>query len=90
MQEGRELHLLQSTDIIRGTPKELDRRNERFGIPEALVNFNCILRTTELDEKDLLDEYGNLFSAIPTIGFSTYGEEYIKHVNQTATMLFFR
>jgi hypothetical protein len=87
VKEGMELELLQSTDIIEDTKKALDIKFAEMERPSALINFNCILRTVELDERDKLDEYGKLFSDIPTIGFSTYGEEYIKHINQTATML---
>lgn len=53
----------------------------------ALINFNCILRTLEMESKGLTQQYGELFTDIPTVGFSTYGEAYIGHVNQTATML---
>ena len=45
----------------------------------ATVVFNCILRTL-----------GDLFANTPSVGFSTYGEVYMGHVNQTATMLAFR
>jgi hypothetical protein len=34
-----------------------------------------------------LYEYGALFSPIPTVGLSTYGEQFKGHINQTATMI---
>lgn len=40
-----------------------------------------------MESKGLTQQYGELFTDIPTVGFSTYGEAYIGHVNQTATML---
>jgi hypothetical protein len=61
-----------------------------MGNISGIVNFNCILRTLELEQKMLTGKYGELFTDIPTIGFSTYGEQYIGHVNQTATILAFK
>jgi len=49
--------------------------------------FNCILRTLELQDKNKTKEYLSAFSDIPTVGFSTYGEAYVGHINQTATFL---
>lgn len=86
VKEGMELSLLQSTDIIADTRQALDSAKTEFGEPSAIINFNCILRTLELRQKGLTEQYGNLFAGTPTVGFSTYGEQFIGHLNQTATM----
>jgi hypothetical protein len=88
--EGMELSLLESTDIIEDTKKALAEAKKELGGVSGVINFNCILRTLELEQKKLTSEYGTLFTDIPTIGFSTYGEQYIGHINQTATMLVFK
>jgi len=90
VREGMELSLLESTDIIEDTRKAIDQTKEESGKIHGIINFNCILRTLELKQKNLTKEYGDLFSSVSTIGFSTYGEQYIGHVNQTATMLVFK
>ncbi|MFA7403886.1 MAG: FIST N-terminal domain-containing protein [Pelobacteraceae bacterium] len=90
VREGMELSLLESTDIIEDTRAAIGRAREESGRIYGIINFNCILRTLELKQKNLTREYGDLFSAVPTAGFSTYGEQYIGHINQTATMLVFK
>jgi hypothetical protein len=90
VKEGIELTLLESTDIIATTKEALDSVAGELGGISGIINFNCILRTLELKEKGLTESYGALFSDFPTIGFSTYGEQFIGHINQTATMLVFR
>jgi hypothetical protein len=90
VKEGIELTLLESTDIIASTKKALDAARAELGGISGIINFNCILRTLELREKGLSNIYGELFTDYPTIGFSTYGEQFIGHMNQTSTMLVFR
>ncbi len=90
VKEGLELNLLESTDIIADTKKALDMARSELGGISGIVNFNCILRTLELRQEGLTAAYGELFSEAPTIGFSTYGEQFIGHMNQTATMIIFR
>lgn len=87
--EGMELSLLESTDIIADTKKAVETARQELGGISGMINFNCILRTLELNQKGLSNAYGELFSVAPTIGFSTYGEQFIGHVNQTATILLF-
>lgn len=90
VKEGMELALLESTDIIADTRKAVDEKIRQLGGASALINFHCILRALELEEKGQSKAYGSIFTVVPTIGFSTYGEEYIGHINQTSTMLIFK
>ena len=87
---GMDLALLESTNIIVDTKVALERKKMELGRISAIINFHCILRTLELEQKHQTDEYGRIFAGIPTIGFSTYGEEFIGHINQSSTMLVFR
>lgn len=87
--KNTELQLLSSMDIVKGTRKALKDKLKEVKHIEGLINFHCILRTLELEKKDAMEAYGQLFTDIPTIGFSTYGEEFNRHMNQTSTMLVF-
>lgn len=88
--EDMELSLLESGDIIGDTAKALENKKHELGKIEGVVNFHCILRTLELREQNLESEYGKVFSDVPMIGFSTYGEQYVGHINQTSTILVFK
>jgi len=87
IKKGMELSVLESTDIINDTRAVVEAKKKEMGGISGIINFHCILRTLDLESHGLLDAYGRLFADIPTVGFSTYGEEYIGHINQTATML---
>ena len=88
--EGMEVRLLESTNIIDDTRSALEKKIEELGGIDGIINFNCIIRTLELEQKNQTDQYGRIFKKIPTVGFATYGEEYIGHINQTSTMLVFK
>jgi hypothetical protein len=90
VREGVELCVLDGGDIIQDTRKALETKRAELGTIQGLVNFHCILRTLELESEGLTEAYGQVFSDVPTIGFSTYGEEFIGHINQTSTMLAFK
>lgn len=88
--EGMEVSLLESTDIVSDTKQALADKVRELGNIAGLINFHCILRTLELEQKGLTGKYGEIFRGIPTIGFSTYGEEFVGHINQTSTILVFK
>ncbi len=90
IKDGMELNLLVSTDIIADSREAIRSKQAELGNISGIINFHCILRTLELEEKGLTEAYGQLFADIPTIGFSTYGEQYIGHINQTSTILVFQ
>lgn len=87
--EGMDLDVLKSTDIVADTKKAVEDKIREMGHISGIINFHCILRTLELEKNGQTEAYGRIFSDIPTIGFSTYGEQYIGHINQTSTMLAF-
>lgn len=84
---GTTFSLLRSRDIVEDTRRDFANAVRELGSLRAAVNFHCILRTLELEGREQTRAYGALFADAPAIGFSTYGESYIGHVNQTSTML---
>lgn len=88
--EGMEMTVLQATSIVEDTKKAVEKAKAAMGHISGIVNFHCILRTLELESKKQEFEYGAIFKGVPTIGFSTYGEEYLGHINQTSTMIVFK
>lgn len=88
--EGMEVSILESTDIVNDTQQAIQAKLKELGNISAMIDFHCILRTLELEQQSKTEDYGKMLADIPTIGFSTYGEEYIGHVNQTSTILVFK
>jgi hypothetical protein len=82
--EGVELAVLKGQNIVADTEKALSQTQFR-----SLIVFNCILRTLDLKNQGKTEAFGKLFTK-PTIGLSTYGEAFIGHINQTATILALR
>ncbi|MFW6101535.1 MAG: FIST C-terminal domain-containing protein, partial [Bacteroidota bacterium] len=81
---------LNSGNILEYTRDSLNQKKNEMGEISAIINFNCILRTLELKDKNQAEGYGDIFKSVPTVGFSTYGESYIGHINQTSTMVLFQ
>lgn len=86
---GKPYHLLKANSIIADTKIKVAEQAMKLGHIDGLINFHCILRTKELTINNQLDNYGEIFRNIPSIGFSTYGEIYKNYVNQTSTMILF-
>jgi len=87
VKEGMDLCLLNSTNIIEDTRRDIEKKKIDLKGISAVLNFNCILRTLDLKQQEKTQQYADIFNIIPMAGFSTYGESYIGHINQTATML---
>ena len=57
-----------------------------IGQPQLVVGCDCILRKLEMTAQGLVDRVEEVFRDNNTIGFSSYGEQYLGvHVNQTLT-----
>ncbi len=88
--QGAELALLEGGDIVADTSVVVTSKVREMGGVTGLINFHCVQRTMVLDSRGQKDAYGAVFAETPMIGFSTYGEAYVGHMNQTATMLLFK
>jgi hypothetical protein len=88
--EGMVLSLLEAIDMINDTSLAVEKKRAEMGGISGIINFHCILRTLELERKNRTENYARIFANIPTIGFSTYGEAFLGHINQTSTMLVFK
>ena len=89
IKQGMELEVLEATDIVADTRQAIEEQ-AALGPIAGLIDFQCILRTLQLRQENRCDQYGAIFDGIPNAGFSTYGEAYLGHLNQTSTMLLFR
>lgn len=88
--EGADLLVLDGTDIVAETRAALEAKKAELGGIRGVLDFHCILRTLQLRAEDRTGAYGCVFGDTPATGFSTYGEIYLGHINQTSTMLVFR
>ena len=88
--EGMPLSLLKLTNLIDDTKETLARSIAKLGSVSGVIVFNCAHRALELEYKHLTDKYAAVFAEVPTVGFNSYGEQFIGHMNQTATMIIFR
>ena len=89
IKEGMELNLLQATDIVHDTRAVVQAGQEKLGRISGLINFHCRARSIVLEEQGQVEEYMRIFADMPMIGFSTYGEQYLGHINVTSTMVLF-
>ncbi len=88
--EGLDLSLLNIKDMAEDTKNCLIQKEKELGQISGIINFNCAFRTLQLYNQNNMDNFCQVFTGYPTIGFSTYGEIYLGHINQTATMLVFK
>lgn len=88
VEQGSQLRVLYNTDIVGDTKKAIDQTEFNLGRPiGAMVVFNCILRHLEMESRGITRDFVASFGARHFVGFSTYGEQYVGHVNQTAIVL---
>ena len=85
--DGITFNLMKGGDIVSDTAAAMAAATQGMKV-EGLLNFNCILRSLGLKAHDQLEAYGKVFQ-MPSIGFATYGEAYLGHINQTSVMVVF-
>jgi len=89
IEAGTKVFLLKQGDIIANARKSISATTQFLPGIQGCLLFNCVQRHLELIEYNKIDEFNNVFSQYPMIGFNTYGEELFTHHNQTLTAVFF-
>jgi hypothetical protein len=89
VKKGIPLSLLEATDIVADTRVALEEKKKEFKSVAGIINFHCLFRTLILQSKNQVEEYCRSFAGVETLGFNTYGEAYLGHMNETSTMLLF-
>jgi hypothetical protein len=87
--EGSIVSLLEPGDMVTVTNDALDALERELGPVTGMLAFTCILRWVEADVCGTTQAmYADVKRrGIPMVGFNTYGEQYLGHINQTVTFL---
>ena len=86
IEEGVVLRGARGVDLVGNLEEAFAGIQAAIGQPQLVVGCDCILRKLEMTERGLVDRVEEVFRDNNTIGFSSYGEQYLGvHVNQTLT-----
>jgi hypothetical protein len=88
--EGIVLNLAHSGDLLGNLNTLFSQLQRDLGAIEAVLGFECVLRYTEIEQRQMLGAVSQLLSANKVVGFNTYGEQFgMMHVSQTFTGIAF-
>ena len=84
--EGIILRGARGVDLVGNLEEAFAGVQAEIGYPQLFIGCDCILRKLEMTERGLVDRIEQVFRDNNSIGFSSYGEQYLGvHVNQTLT-----
>ncbi len=83
---GLVVSIAQSDNLVENLKMTLSDVLTSVPNPRFILGCDCIARKLELEGEGLMDANNDIFSNIPFLGFSTYGEQFNAiHINQTFT-----
>ena len=84
--KGIVLTISEGTDIIENLENNFREIVKDIGPPQLVIGCDCVLRSLELEQRQLKGKAGRIMMDNNVIGFGTYGEEFQSmHLNQTFT-----
>lgn len=84
--EGIVLTVAEGVDLVQNLENLFSRLHEDVGEPELILGCDCILRSLEMEQKQIKHLVSKVLARNNVIGFCTYGEQFnAMHVNQTFT-----
>ncbi|MCD8349431.1 MAG: FIST C-terminal domain-containing protein [Planctomycetaceae bacterium] len=88
--QGTRLTLTRAGDVFAVTRETLTDKLREIGGASAILHVNCASRHTSLKNQGTLQDFGQLFGAVPSVSFFSYGEIYVGIVTLTSTMILFK
>ena len=84
--EGIVLTVAEGVDLVQNLENLFSRLHDDVGEPELILGCDCILRSLEMEQKQIKHLVSKVLARNNVIGFCTYGEQFnAMHVNQTFT-----
>ncbi|MCW5699256.1 MAG: FIST C-terminal domain-containing protein [Rhodospirillales bacterium] len=84
--KGVVLTVARATDILKNLSDCFGDIRREIGPLQLVIGCDCVLRTLELEQRQLKGRAGRMLKENNVIGFATFGEEFgAMHVNQTFT-----
>ncbi|EWY38066.1 hypothetical protein N825_15655 [Skermanella stibiiresistens SB22] len=84
--EGIVLTVAEGVDLVQNLESLFTRLRGEIGQPELILGCDCILRSLEMEQKQIKHVVSQVLARNNVIGFCTYGEQFnAMHVNQTFT-----
>ena len=84
--EGIVLTVAEGVDLVQNLENLFSRLHEDVGQPELILGCDCILRSLEMEQKQIKHLVSQVLARNNVVGFCTYGEQFnAMHVNQTFT-----
>lgn len=90
IEEGSIVNLCRATDMVKDNLVMVSSVKDALGSVSGGLIFNCILRYLQIEAEGIGTDMIKTFQGMPIVGFNTYGEELITHINQTVTALFIK
>ena len=87
--EGLVVHFFKAADdIVLNTTSKIDDLLKKYNNDiTSIIAFTCSARLGDAERSDKFEEYSQMYSKVPCIGFYTFGEYFIVPVNHTSTLL---
>jgi hypothetical protein len=83
---GLILRVAHAVDLVKNLTTLYSDIQASIGSPQLVIGFDCVLRRLEMEKQNLLTPVHVIAQGNRTIGFNTYGEQFLGiHVNQTFT-----
>jgi len=89
IKEGMELTIMKQANLITDTQNDLTKLKNKYKSISGILAFDCCYRYINLLQTGTVSDYVNLFTDFPIMGFCSFGETYIGHLNQSLVMLVF-